>query len=93
MTTPDHIRAHRHCRQHRDEVLGSERCGCFYCCEIFSPLEIDRWTDEWEGIGRTAICPKCRIDAVIGSECGYPITAEFLGLMRRYWFERTVRLP
>jgi len=37
MTTPDHIRAHRHTSRHRQEVQASERCGCFYCRAIFAP--------------------------------------------------------
>ena len=67
-------------------MLSSAICGCFYCCKTFSPDEIARWTDEWEGVGQTALCPKCRIDSVIGCESGYPITAEFLAAMNAYWF-------
>jgi hypothetical protein len=84
--TPDHIRAHRHSIQHREEILASDVCGCFYCCAVFPPSEIDDWTDNWEGVGPTATCPKCSIDAVIGSESGYPITTEFLDHMRQHWF-------
>lgn len=86
MTTPDHIRAHRHCSRHRGELLASERCGCFHSGAIFCPAEIDVWTDEWEGVGRTAICPRCGIDAVIGSESGYPITPAFMQTMKAHWF-------
>jgi hypothetical protein len=84
--TADHIRAHRHSIRHRAEVLASEACGCFYCGCIFSPDRIERWIDESEGVGQTAMCPDCGIDSVIGSESGYPITAEFLGAMRSHWF-------
>ena len=87
MTTPDRIRAHRHSSHHREEVLSnSEQCGCFYCCEIFSPALITDWVDEFEGQGNTAVCPKCGIDSVIGSESGYPITDEFLSSMQKQWF-------
>lgn len=86
MTTPDHARAHRHSSRHRDEVMGSELCGCFYCLATFPPSEIAAWTDEWEGVGQTAICPRCGIDSVIGSASSYPVTAEFLGVMRDHWF-------
>ena len=84
--TPDHIRAHRHSSRHREEVLTSERCGCFYCRVIFEPEEIKDWIDEWEGVGHTALCPYCAIDSVIGSESGYPITEEFLTRMYAHWF-------
>jgi hypothetical protein len=86
MTTPDHIREQRHSIRHRDEVLASKRCGCFYCGEIFSPSQIEHWVDTWEGVGQTALCPYCHIDSVIGSESGYPITPVFLARMKAYWF-------
>ncbi len=86
MTTPDHIRAHRHATYHREELLASEHCGCFYCLSTFPPTAIEAWTDEWEGLGQTALCPVCGIDSVIGSESGYPITEEFLQRMKAYWF-------
>jgi len=50
---------------------------------IFPPNEIDRWLKEGSG---TAMCPKCGIDAVIGSASGFTITPEFLQQMRAFWF-------
>jgi hypothetical protein len=86
MTTPDNIHAHRHSSRHRKEVLASEQCGCFYCLAIFPPSELEAWVDEWESEGQTALCPRCGIDSVIGSESGYPITREFLQAMKNHWF-------
>jgi hypothetical protein len=88
MTTPDHIRAHRHCIHHREEVLASELCGCFSCLATFPPSDIREWTDtsELKPEGNTALCPRCGIDSVIGSESGYPMTEEFLRLMEARWF-------
>jgi hypothetical protein len=86
MGEPDHIRAHTHSSCHREEVLSSQTCGCFYCLAIFEPDEIKDWIDEENGVGQTALCPKCGIDSVIGSESGFPITQEFLGEMCGYWF-------
>jgi hypothetical protein len=93
--TPDYIRAHRHAIYHREEILASERCGCFYCGAIFLPSEVVDWTDAEELFdkGTTAICPKCGIDSVISSESGYPITPEFLKRMRIQWFETIHPLP
>ena len=71
-----------------DELLLSERCGCFYCGAIFSPKEVKEWVDEEEGVGQTALCPRCGIDAIIGSSSAYPITADFLGIMKRHWFQK-----
>lgn len=77
--------AHQHSIHNRDEILASKQCGCFYCCAIFSPQEIDRWEDEPDGCV-TAICPKCGIDSVIGDRSGYSITPDFLNRMKRCWF-------
>jgi len=86
MTTPDHIRAHRHSSNHREEILASAVCGCFYCISLFPPSKVKHWTDTWEDVGQTALCPECGIDAVIGAESGYPIRREFLEQMRSHWF-------
>jgi hypothetical protein len=86
MSTPEHIRAHRHSIHHRQEILASQQCGCFYCGAIFAPNQIQQWTDTFEGIGNTALCPHCGIDSVIGSESGYPITPPFLAQMQQHWF-------
>ena len=41
-------------------------CGCFYCCEIYSPSEIKEWVKEKNAVDAvTAVCPKCGIDAVL----------------------------
>ena len=86
MATPDINQAHRHSIRHREEVLVSGHCGCFYCCATFPPSAIADWTDEWQGVGQTALCPHCGIDSVIGSASGYPVTAEFLTAMKAHWF-------
>jgi hypothetical protein len=75
--------AHNHCGGHREEILISSICGCFYCLSTFIPQAIQEWTDK----DTTAICPHCGIDAVIGSESGYPITKEFLTEMYNRWFD------
>lgn len=87
MTKPAYVVAHRHSTHNRDEILTSERCGCFYCGAIFPPTEVKDWTDEQREVGLTALCPRCGIDAVIGSKSGYPITVHFLGTMKEHWFQ------
>ena len=76
------IEAHDHCDCNKDELMESSVCGCFFCLNIFSPKEIKEWTP----LAPTALCPHCGIDAVIGDKSGYPITEEFLGKMKKYWF-------
>lgn len=91
---PDCHQAHTHSSQHRTELEASLLCGCFYCLAIFAPSAIDEWIDsppdapdhDAHDNGATALCPRCGIDSVIGSASGLPITAEFLGAMRRVWF-------
>jgi hypothetical protein len=73
--------AHKHSDHHRAEVERSATCGCFCCGETFTPSEIERWCDG----GQTAICPRCGVDAVLGSESGF-VSEGFLTKMRSYWF-------
>ena len=49
------------CVNHHALVTQSRRCGCFYCGSIFDPKEIRKWADH----GRTALCPRCGVDAVL----------------------------
>ena len=78
-----HIDAHKYCSNHKQLMLDSKLCGCFYCLSIFPPEQIDFWIDEYTG---TAVCPYCRIDSVIGDASGYPVTVEFLKKMNGHWF-------
>ena len=82
MIEPDYVRAHKHSSNHRDELLQSDLCGCFFCLSIYPPGQIEEWTDE----DTTALCPKCGIDSALGSASGFPIEREFLDRMRRFWF-------
>lgn len=75
--------SHKHSSQHKDEILQSNNCSCFYCLTTFSSASIVEWTDK----GQTALCPHCGIDSVIGDKSGYPITdIDFLKQMNSFWF-------
>ena len=76
------IEAAKHGSRHRDEVLSSDLCGCYYCTKTFQPSEITEWIEK----GQTALCPRCGIDSVLGSESGYPLERTFLQKMYKYWF-------
>ncbi len=88
------IAAHKHSSRHKDEILKSNICGCFYCLRTFSPTEVEDWVDDTVDIRNLpelqescALCPKCAIDSVIGSSSGYPVTdLDFLKAMNKYWF-------
>ena len=75
--------AHDHCTSNKSEIEKSEKCGCFYCLEIFDKDEITSWLNE---DGGTALCPFCGIDSVIGDKSGFEITKEFLTEMKERWF-------
>ncbi len=79
------IEAHDWSFKNMDSLKNDKICGCFYCCEIFNPSEIKEYIEEHDG-GKTAICPYCGIDSVIGESSGFPITEEFLTRMKEYWF-------
>ncbi len=79
--------AHQYSANHRQQLLDSKVCGCFYCLATFLPSEISEWVDEdEEGVGQTALCPKCGIDSVIGDKSGVSITEGFLRGMNQVWF-------
>lgn len=86
MKNSDITRAHKHSIRNRSEVLNSVLCGCFYCCRVFHSSEITEWIEEPKSADQTVACPKCKIDSIIGSKSGYPITQEFLAAMKRHWF-------
>lgn len=77
--------AHAASSNHREEIGGSELCGCFYCLRTFPPAAIVEWVDEPQG-GQTAVCPYCQIDSVLGSASGFPLTRAFLAAMCDHWF-------
>ncbi len=83
------VDAHQHCSIHDDEIAASSLCDCFYCLAICPLAEVTELLgDRIHGVaGRTALCPKCAIDSVIGSASAHPINEVFLGAMRRRWFE------
>jgi hypothetical protein len=77
--------AHDKCARHRGDIERSQRCGCFYCRRVFIPDRIVEWIDD----NKTALCPVCGIDSVIGDGSGLPITEDFLEAMHVAWFART----
>jgi hypothetical protein len=61
----------------RQEILAADVCGCYYCLSTFAPSTIEEWTDfDHNGVGRTALCPQCGVDAVIPSHPSRRITPE-----------------
>lgn len=97
-TDIDYKEAHKFCTKHSEQLKNDKICGCFHCLAIFSPDEIKKWLPERKRVvsgqsaewivsdQRTALCPHCGVDSVLGESSGYPMTKEFLGNMKEYWF-------
>lgn len=82
--------AQEHSWKHRAEIESSRICGCFFCLNTFPPNDVFEWIDD----GRTAMCPKCGIDAVIGDASGLPILDEiFMTEMALHFHGGPVDLP
>lgn len=89
MLDPAVEKAHPHSIRNEEELRASSACGCFHCLAVFTPAEIIDWITEPARRGvpvRTAVCPRCGIDAVIGSASHYPIERAFLERMHLHWF-------
>ncbi len=81
---------HSACGWHKEAILKSKNCGCFYCLSIFPPNEIVEWITEPKdcprGPGETAICPKCGIDSVLPDTIEYDLTKGLLAAMKQQFF-------
>ncbi len=75
--------AHTAATCNREQIERSDKCGCFFCCSIFSAHEVPSYVSTEEP---TAECPCCITDSVIGDASGLPLTEEFLEAMREWWF-------
>lgn len=75
---------HRKTRLHKSKLYEDRVCGCFSCLEVFSVDSIEEWTDE----GKTALCPKCGVDAVLA---GSYVSATVLETLHSLFFSNTKR--
>ncbi len=75
---------------HEQDIINSKRCGCFHCLAILKPNEIVDWLNENQssprGPGKTALCPKCGIDAVLPDNLDRAIDIELLERMNKKYF-------
>ena len=72
--------------RNEESVLKSNLCGCFHCISIFpvADIKISQMIFEKDGF-KTAICPICGIDSVIG-DASVEITAEILEALNGLYF-------
>jgi len=86
---PEIMEAHAHSIRNRSEVISSARCACFHCCQVFPSSEISHWSDQGaDGVGQTALCPRCGIDSVISEAAGFVLSESFLAQLKARWFEQ-----
>lgn len=76
----DLFRATEYTHGNKDILQKDKRCGCFSCLKIFSPDEIQAYTEN-----ETLICPHCGMPTILGESAGYPVTEEFLQKIDKYW--------
>ena len=69
------------CRNHA-ELKQSLKCGCFSCGSIFDATEVEEYTDD----GKTALCPYCSIDSVIGDASGIELNPMLLNELNQMYF-------
>lgn len=65
-----------------DLIKQSTICGCYHCCDVFDSKDIVEFTDG----GKTCLCPKCKVDAVLGDKHEFQLNKEFLEAAKKYWF-------
>ena len=78
----DLINAHACSMYNRKQLSKVDKCGCFYCLQVFNPNKILEWVDD----GQTALCPFCGVDSIIYDNKTYPLSKDFLEEMYKYWF-------
>lgn len=79
-------RLHNTTFRNEKQIQNSDICGCFYCQNIFRANEVTEWCDD-DGCGdKTALCPRCGIDSVLGDASFFEITPELMALMNMMFF-------
>jgi Zn finger protein HypA/HybF involved in hydrogenase expression len=75
--------ASRHSIYNKRKLEKSTECACYHCLKVFKPDEVTSWIDD----GRTALCPYCNSDSVLGDASDYVLDKETLEKLNKYWFE------
>ena len=85
-TIPELNAIYSHSIRNEESIRKSNLCGCFHCISIFpvADVKLSEMMVEKDGF-KTAICPICGIDAVLG-DASVEITAELLVAMNEYYF-------
>jgi RNA polymerase sigma factor (sigma-70 family) len=73
---------HKHSKNNRKELKLSRKCGCFSCGSIFDATEVEDYIDD----GKTALCPYCSVDSVIGDASGIELNPKLLNELNKMYF-------
>ena len=72
--------------RNEESIRKSNLCGCFHCISILAATDVKSSAMVVEKDGfKTAICPICGIDAVLG-DASVEITAEILEALNGLYF-------
>ena len=85
MTEKELKELHKHSIFNEKEIKNSKVCGCFYCGNILNIEDITDFRKEKNGL-KTAWCPICGIDSIIGDACGVEVNKNLLIEMNNYFF-------
>ena len=85
-TVPELNAIYTHSIRNEESILKSDFCGCFHCISIFpvADVKLSEMVVEKDGF-RTAICPICGIDAVLG-DASVEVSAELLEALKEHYF-------
>jgi len=75
-----------HTLYNEKEVRSSVTCTCLHCKATFASEE----ASFKEG---AAVCPRCFVSSVVGSNSGVEMTSSLLDALHEFWFERQVLPP
>ena len=92
MYSKEYLREVHHKSFGNKEIIDkSNTCGCFFCERLFDAIEVtdENYMTEVSGV-KTAVCPYCGIDSVLGDGDGTEITEGILKDMYEAYFNTFV---
>ena len=76
---------HQYSTSNQENVLLSNKCGCFFCKKIFdSKLISEHYINDKNG--KTAVCPFCGVDSILPDN-KVDLSPDLLETMYKVWFE------
>lgn len=81
----------RYCTHNSALLKKSTEAGCLCCGATFAPSDVMEWTHEEDPaksdhLEPSALCPRCRRQAVLPSAAPIALSPELLIAVRQYWF-------